>query len=84
MINAVIRLREWFGGRQFLVADLNDSQVEEIASILNIYPPELRSKVGRRLSRATLSATLANRTLSLSVVSRADGPHAAIYQIQER
>lgn len=79
----IIRLRTWFGEKEFKIADLNDTQIEEIAELLNIRPPELRAKVGRRLSNKRLSSHHGNQTLSLSVKARADGTQAAIYQIKE-
>ena len=79
---AVERLWQWFGGREFLVAQLNDGQIEEIANLLGIRPPELRSKVGRRLSNGMLWSERGNRGLRLAVVSRASGSLAAVYQVQ--
>ena len=80
---AVERLWQWFGSRQFLVAHLNDEQVQEIANLLGIQPPELRSKVGRRLSNRTLWSDTGNSSLRLAVVSRANGSVAAVYQVQD-
>lgn len=80
---AVERLRQWFGNKEFLVAHLNDAQVEEIANLLRIQPPELRSKVGRRLSNRMLWSDRGNSSLRLAVVSRANGSVAAVYQVQD-
>ena len=79
---AVERLWQWFGNREFVVAQLNDGQIEEIANLLEIRPPELRSKVGRRLSNGMLWSEGGNRSLRLAVVSRASGSLAAVYQVQ--
>ena len=68
---AVERLWQWFGSREFLVAQLNDGR-----------PPELRSKVGRQLSNGMFWSERGNRSLRLAVVSRASGSLAAVYQVQ--
>ena len=76
-------LAAWFGDREFLVWQITDTQLEEIAELLSIRAPELRMKVGRWLSNNRLECVLgADKALRLVVVSRADGSKAAVYQVQ--
>ena len=77
-------LGKWFGSREFLVGQMTNAQVDEVAELLGIRVPELRMKVGRWLSNSRLEYELdTNKTSRLVVVSRADGPKAAVYQVQE-
>ena len=81
---AVVLLSKWFGSREFLVGQMTDSQMDEVAESLGIRAPELRMKVGRWLSNNCLECELyTKKTLRLVVVCRADGSKAAIYQVKE-
>ena len=81
---ALVLLRMWFGSREFLVRQMTDAQIEEVAESLGIREPELRSKVGRWFSNRRLECELGtNKRLSLVVVSQAAGGTPAVYQVQE-
>ncbi len=83
-MNALDLLRRWFGNKEFLVSEMTDSQVDALAESLSIRPPELRSKVGRRLSNRRLECELSSgKVLRLVVVRPADGGIPAVYQLQE-